>query len=367
MERPNSGPALRSSMKLYATIAIHVRGEEVMRNPRFLEKVKQAFGGRPDLRSGRMRAWIEAAAVVDGVRDAMRRIGASNAVSLVVDDTVLFHDPHAKPDDLGDLFLAFHDNASVFGSGFDELRLAFEHREGDLHVVAEVQARSEHARGEPAVRVVVSGRIDAFTPRPSEDAEAFRRRAEPIASDRKALEMYRLQFTTFVERLREALASALPTARVEIEVAEPRVVRPGPEARKPPDPRAREYDPYDAYYPNPMGMMANMFLWSALFSMAMPMHLPVVDAANRFQGHTDDPGIENGATSGDATSGADEASSGEEASSSDEASSGSWWEGDQGASADTASADTGGGWWDSVFGGDGDGGDFGGGDFGGDE
>jgi hypothetical protein len=337
-------------MKLYAAIAIHVRGEEVMRDPRFLDRLKRAFGGKPDLRSGRVRASIEATAIVEAVRDAMRRIGANNAVSLVIDGTVLFNDPHARPDDLGDLFLAFHDNAAVFGTGFDELRLAFEHREGDLHIVAEVQARSEHVRGEAAVRVVVSGRIDALTPRPGEEAEAFRQRAAPIAADRKALEMYRLQFNTFVERLREALAAALPAARVEIEVAEPRIVRPGPAPRQPPAPDSPQYDPYDAYYPSPLGMVANLFMWSALFSMAMPPHVAVVDAANHVQGFADDPGIENGPTIADDTAGPL-----------------SWWDDEQAAAgvADTSpGADSGGGWWDSLFGDDGGGDLGGGGDFG---
>jgi hypothetical protein len=355
-------------MKLYATIAIHVRGEEVMRDLRFLDRVKRAFGSKPDLRSGRVRASIEATAIVEAVREAMQRIGADNAVSLVIDGTVLFNDPHARPDDLGDLFLAFHDNAAVFGAGFEELRLAFEHREGDLHVVAEVQARSEHVREEAAVRVVVSGRIDALTPRPGEDADAFRKRAEPIAADRNALELYRLQFNAFVERLRDALAAALPAARVEIEVAEPRIVRPGPQPQQPPAPESRQYDPYEAYYPSPLGMVANMFMWSALFSMAMPPHVAVVDAANHVQGFADDPGIVNGPTIADDTAGPL-----------------SWWGDEQttsGGADSSAGADDGGSWWDNVFGdggggdgrggGDGDGGggggfgdsNFGGGDFG---
>ena len=58
-------------MKLYGVIALHVHGDEVMRAPRFIDKLKRAFGGTPDLRSGRMRAALEATAVVDGVRDAM--------------------------------------------------------------------------------------------------------------------------------------------------------------------------------------------------------------------------------------------------------------------------------------------------------
>ena len=276
-------------MKLYASIAVQVRGEEIMRTPRLRDKLKSAFGGRPDLRTGRLRASLEAAAIVDAVRDAMRRLDVTNAVALVIDNTVLFNDPQAKPDDLSDLLQAFDDNAVVFGEGFDELRLVVEHRETDLHLVAEVQARTEHAHDEAAVRVIVSGRIAALTPRPSEDAESYRKRAAPIAGDASALAMYNLQFDAFVARLRDALTAAMPASRVAIEVAESRIVRPGTEQPAPTSPRARDYDPYDAYYPNPLGMMANAIMWSALFSMAMPPHVTVVDGANHVEGYADDP------------------------------------------------------------------------------
>ncbi len=101
-----------------------------------------------------MRAAIEATALVEASRDALRRFGANNAVSLVIDDTVLFNDRDNKPDDLGDLFLAFHDNSSVFGTGFDELRVAVEHREAGPHIVLEVQARTVHAATAPAIRII---------------------------------------------------------------------------------------------------------------------------------------------------------------------------------------------------------------------
>lgn len=344
-------------MKLYGTIAVHVQAADILRAPRFLDRVRAAFGGKPDLRTGKMRAAIEATAIVEATRDALRRVGATNAISLVVDDTVLFHDRDSTPDDLGDLFLAFDDNSSVFGQGFAELRLAVEHREAGLHIVLEVQGRTEHAPGAPAVRIVISGRVEALTPRPGEDAEAYRMRAEPVATDPRALEMFRVQFDSFVARVRDAIAAAMPTARVEIELAEARIVRPDAKAAEQPQPpRARDYDPYVAYYPSPMGAMADAFLWSAMFSMMMPPHFAVVDHANHVQGYVDDPGIQDGRTLAD--------SSGE---------GGSWWDDTTPAVTDDAgsggsSSDAGSGnWWDDLGGGDLGGGDFGGGDLGGDD
>jgi hypothetical protein len=349
-------------MKLYGAIAIHVHAEDILRTPRFFEKIKQAFGGKPDLRTGRQRAALEATAIVEAARDALRRLGATNAISLVIDDTVLFQDRDGEPDDLGDLFLAFHDNSSVFGEGFDELRLAVEHREAGLHVVMELQARSVHPRGVPAMRLVISGRVEALTPRRGEDADAYRQRVEPLANDVKALEMYRVQFTAFVDRVRDALATTMPTARVEVETAEPRIVRPDPDAaRRDPQqesPDSRGYDPYLYYYPSPMFFVTDMLMWSALFSMAMPPHFTVVDSHNHVQGFADDPGIQSGPTASDAPAGGDD----------------NYWSGDDQAGGDAggdvggdAGGDAGGGsWWDGdAGGGDAGGGDFGGGDFGG--
>ncbi|MGE0549248.1 MAG: hypothetical protein AB7O24_15435 [Kofleriaceae bacterium] len=339
-------------MKLYATIAVYVHAEDILRAPGFLDKIKRAFGGKPDLRTGRVRSALEATAVVEAARDALRRIGVTNGVSLVIDGTVLFHDREGNPDDLGDLFIAFHDNESVFGQGFKELRLAVEHQEAGIRTIVEIQARSEHPREAAAARVIVSGRVEALSPRPGETAEQYRARAEPVATDGKALEVYKLQFTSQVDRIREALASAMPTARVEIEVAEPRVVRPGTEPARQPQPEERGYDPFDYYYPSPLGMVANAFMWSAVFSMAMPPHVVVVDGANHVQGHADDPGIADGPTSSDTSS----AANGD-----------SWWDANASeAPADTANvsepASDGGSWWDGFDGG-GDGGGFDGGGF----
>jgi hypothetical protein len=343
-------------MKLYGAIAIHVHAVDILRTPGVWDKIKRAFGGKPDLRTGKQRASIEATAIVESARDALRKLGATNAISLVIDNTVLFHDRDGNPDDLGDLFLAFHDNSSVFGEGFDELRLAVEHREAGLHVVMELQARSVHPASVPALRLVISGRIEALTPRAGEDADAYRKRVEPLATDTKALELYRTQFTAFVERVRDTLAAVMPTGRVEIETAEPRIVRPDPNAKdvQPAPPDSRNYDPYLYYYPSPMFIMADMMMWSMMFSMMMPPHFTVVDHHNHVQGFADDPGIQDGPTSSAADDGGD------------------YWSGTDETGGDASGGDVdaggdGGGWWGDSggdAGGDFGGGDFGGGDFG---
>jgi hypothetical protein len=267
-------------MKLYGTITVDVTGEEILERPGLMARLRQAFGGNPDLRSGRIRTSLEATAVVDAIRDALIELDATNAVSLVIDDLVVFHDRDRRADDLGDLFLAFHDHSAVIGGGFGLLRLAVEHVEAGLHIVLEVQARTEHPKQEPAVRVVISGRVQAFEPRQGEDADSYRVRVEPLARDQSIVELAQLSFDSFVIRARDAIARAMPEARVNVIASEVRVVVPEQrDARraKEPGPTDPNYDPHHAYYPSPMlGMMSMAMLGSFM----MATGITVVDSSN---------------------------------------------------------------------------------------
>lgn len=278
-------------MKLSGTIAVRVAGEVILRQPRFWDKVKRVFGGEPDLRTGAMRAALEAGAVVDAVRGALTALGATNAVSLVIDDLVLFQDRDGRPDDLGDLFLAFHEQSAAIDGAFELLRLAVEHVEAGLHLVLEIQARGEHPVDEPAVRVVIGGRIQAFEPRRDETADAYRARVEPLTRDSAGLEVARLQFDSFVARVKDAIAAAMPEARAEVVRAEVQVRRPSDKPTVSAPPTAPTYDPYWAYYPSPLWMVADVMMWSAIWSMAMPPHVTVVNYSGDTIGPIDGPGM----------------------------------------------------------------------------
>ncbi|HEU0032605.1 MAG TPA: hypothetical protein VFQ53_18360 [Kofleriaceae bacterium] len=266
-------------MKLYGVIHVQVEGDAILREPGVLARISRALGREPDLRTGRTRASIEAAAIVDGVRAALSELGARNALSLVIDDVVVFQDRDRRDDDLGDLFLAFHEHAAVL-DGFRTLRLAVEHAEAGNHLVVEVQARTEHPDTEPAVRVIVSGRIEAFEPRRGESAEAYRARVTPLLGDRRIVDLAQAAFDSFVMRCRDAIARAMPETRPAIAASEVRVEKPEAHAdrRRGPRPDDPNYDPHEAHYGNPMLGMMSMAMWSSLLLMA-PGIVPV-DAGN---------------------------------------------------------------------------------------
>jgi hypothetical protein len=275
-------------MKLHGTIGIKVDGEPVLRTPGFWDKAKAIFGGTPDLRTGRIRAALEAATLVEASRQALARLGVTNAISLVIDKHVIFEDRDGRPDDLGDLMFAFRDNAVVFGANFELLRLVVEHEEAGLHTVIEVMARSEHPANETAARVVMGGRVSEFEPRAGESAEAYRQRIEPLMRTPAVFEAHRVQFESFVGRVADTLRGVLPDAEVEINEANANVEKPTEAPRPAISPTDRRYDPYDVYYPSPFPGLFTAMMWGSILSWGMMPHYTVINHVGDPVGAIDD-------------------------------------------------------------------------------
>lgn len=247
----------------------------VRRDPTMWERLKGGLGAKVNLETGEVENELEATAVVDSTRRSLAKLGVTNALSLVIDDTTIFSDTQGRPDDLGDLILALSEHASVFGRGFKELRFAAEHEEAGVHMVIETRARTKHLRDEPAAIVSVGGRIRALEPSPGETADAYQARVEPLVKQAGMLEASRLAFESFVQRLQAALAAALPEAQVVLAKTESRLVKPRSQdmarpEQGPAQPMAPGYDPFVTYYPSPMGMMLDMMMFSTMMHMMMP-------------------------------------------------------------------------------------------------
>ncbi|MDI1442619.1 hypothetical protein [Polyangium sp. 6x1] len=263
-------------MRLVGQIHVTLRGEVIHREPSFWEKIKQRLGGPPDLATDRVRVAFEASALVDAIKRALVSLGFDNAVSLVVDDTVVFQDTDGKAGDLPDLMIAMSEHTSLFGSGFRELRLALEHEEAGLHLLVETRAFTEHHAGEPSAYVSIGGRLVELEPRRGESAEEYRNRVTPLVADSTRLDGARLQFESFVARLEDALRATMPEALISQKRAEALVVRPSraPAAEEAKlEPSNPAYDPYARYYPSPMGMMLDVMLISSFMHM---MHAPMI-------------------------------------------------------------------------------------------
>jgi hypothetical protein len=280
---------MRLVAQLYVTVPSHV----VRRDPSLLEKIKRSFGGKIDLDTDEVENRLEATAIVDAVRRALGRLGVGNALSLVIDDTVIFQDTDGKADDLPDLVLAMADHASVFGRGFKELRFAAEHEEAGLHLVIETRARTRHRRDDPAAVVSLGGRVRALEPRSGESAEAYRARVEPLTKDAALFETAKLSFESFASRLRDALRAVMPEATIDEREPEARLVKapdraPATTERPAQQPLQPGYDPFVHYYPSPMGVMLDAMLFASFMHMMMPPPIMVVSPLGMPIGHVSD-------------------------------------------------------------------------------
>jgi hypothetical protein len=297
-------------VKFKSTFALHAQGETIRREPGFWDKFKKVFGATPNLDTDRVQTLLTTAHLLSGVKKALERVGITNAVALVIDGQVLFEDRTGKADDVGDLFLAFYENEAMYGRDFKALSLTVEHREGGLHVVIEVTAKGEHQRDESTALVTLSGRITEFEPRQGEDAEAFRKRVEPHLASPAFTESHRMQYESFVERVREGLMGALADVKLSPVESQTRVQKPEKAGRTParrgePQPGEPGYDPYDRYYPSPMHDLATMMFWTSMMSWAWHPTYVVVNGAGTPVGTTDEAmadggeGLDEGGDEGD--------------------------------------------------------------------
>lgn len=354
-------------MRLVGQIHVTVRGDIVLRDPSWWEKVKRGLGSRVNLETDEVKNGIEATTIVDAVRRALGRLGVGNALSLVIDDTVIFQDTEGKPDDLPDLVLALSEHASVFGRGFRELRFAAEHEEAGLRLVIEARARTRHRKDEPAAIVSVGGRLAELEPVRGESAETYRSRVEPLIKDPSRFESARHAFESFVQRLQGALGAMLPDADVVEKKAETRLVRAPQGAVAAPEraedrPLAPAYDPYLRYYPSPMGMVLDAMIFSSVMHMMMPPPMMIVSPLGAPLGSVAEVQAQPELASDEQVAHADASLSNDDRTgledtsdqSSDDA--GDTGSGDGGAWWDDSGGDSGGGGWDDGGGGWDDGG-----------
>jgi hypothetical protein len=364
-------------MRLVGQIYVTVPSQRVQRDPSFLEKVKRSLGGRVNLETDEVQNQLEATSVVDGVRRALARLGVGNALSLVIDETVIFQDSDGKADDLPDLVLALSEHASVFGRGFRELKLAAEHEEAGLHLVIETRARTRHRKQDPAAVISVGGRIRRLEPEKGESAEAYRARVEPLTRDAALFETARLAFETFVTRLRDAISAAMPDAKVEERKAEARVVKAAPDGRATPaerlprEPTHPAYDPFIAYYPSPMATVLDAMLFASFMNMLMPPPILLVSPfgtplgqMSDVQAHPELADVSDFDRAGDDDPHQGAAQGGADDQGNDDAHALASHQADVGTDQDSGGDGSGGDWSDGGWdGGDGGGWDGGGGDF----
>ncbi len=271
-------------MRLTAQARIYLPGEELFRKPSFWDNFKGAFGADVDLRTGELQITSDVLATTEQVQQGLQLAKVTNAVSLVVDNDVIYQDLEDRADDAQLLVQAMRRSAGRFNAGFKTLRAVFEHSEAGLHMLIEVTVFAKAKKGTPAAMIAVGARIDALRPKDNEDIEAAKDRIGKALGDAQLVPTYRTMLSNFMMRLQSGMQRVFIRGEVEVDNAEVQVVRPsgqdvrdlGAERNE----RAAQlraapsyqthygmyYDPWSTYYRDPMDTFVNLMVLDALIS-----------------------------------------------------------------------------------------------------
>ena len=277
-------------MRLTAQIRLFVQGEDVFRKPSFWDNVKGMFGSDVDLRTGESKIAQNALGLTETIQQALKIAGITNAVTLVVDDAVIYQDIEDRPDDADLLVQAMRLHSDRF-QNFNVLRAVFEFEGQGLHSLIEVNVRAKAQRNEPHAIVAIGSRIEELRPKDGEDLEVAKDRIGKSLGNAQLVPMYRNVLNALAGKLHSGLQRVFPTARIESDPADVQVVRPsGGDVRDmgqsgdDRDAHLRSqpsygrygsgsgwsygayYDPWNTYYRDPMDTFVSLMVIDALIS-----------------------------------------------------------------------------------------------------
>ena len=214
-------------MRLTAQARIYLPGEEVFREPGFFDKVRHFLGSDVDLRTGELALTREALLLTEQIRAALGKAGIHNAVTLVVDDDVVFSDTEGIPNDPYLLVRAMRDAAARFQRGFDKLRAVFEHGEAGIETLLEVTVERVHRKEDPSATFAFGSRIKQLRPQPGESIEFARERIGKLLGDQNVVLTAQTALSDLVARVERGCLEAFPRGIVEADPAEVSLRKPG--------------------------------------------------------------------------------------------------------------------------------------------
>jgi hypothetical protein len=207
-------------------LRVWLPGQPVLREPTFWESIASAFGSQATLQTAEVQTFRNALSLCEGLGQCLSAAGITNAISLTLDDRVLFHDGQRYPNDLPSLVHAARLHAPQAAAGFKLLRAVFEHEESDVHVIVEGTFRSRFPPHEPAAILAFGARLAQVRALPGEEPHETRARVEAFLNDANKLKTVRAHFDWIVNRVRDGVVHGFPEARVDAPESVAQVVRP---------------------------------------------------------------------------------------------------------------------------------------------
>ncbi len=261
-------------------LSIDLPSQETNRTSSLFEWVGSLFGSKPDLRSGQEQLTVSGNSLLEGLYGALRDNGVEDAIALLVDKKVIYHDKEGHRRDLRLMAVAAQESG-VMDKNFKEMHLVMSTEHVGLNVLVDVKIRSLNTLGEPEVQILLSGRPEVLTAGKDENPASYAERVRAFAADPHQLEALRLTLDSFAARLADAARRHLPVVHVDHRPAHIQLLRPdkasltamngtqagegGASLRDVPARAGRAGgDVYGTYYYDPYWDLTNYLMWSTL-------------------------------------------------------------------------------------------------------
>ena len=171
---------------LRAKITVDLPSAETSRSKGPIEWVRALFGAKIDLRSGKEALTIGAFALVEGVVAAFADAGVHDAMSFLVDQKVIYMDPHDVPDDLP-LIARAAELTGVLNKPFREMHLVLGHKTEWLHTLIDCTITNQVMLGAAELTMVLSSRMRKLQIVAGESAQQYADRVRALQHNKIAI------------------------------------------------------------------------------------------------------------------------------------------------------------------------------------
>lgn len=163
-------------------LKIDLPSVETQRPMTLWESLRHLFGATIERKSGQEVLTVGAMGMLEGLYFALRDSGIEDAVSLLIDRRVIYHDREGHTRDLN-LLLQAAEESGHLNKNFREMHLVMATAHAGMQVVIDMKVRSQNPVGVPELEIHLSGRPLDLRAATGEDAATYAERLRAFTAD----------------------------------------------------------------------------------------------------------------------------------------------------------------------------------------
>ncbi len=273
-------------------LKIDLPSVETLRPMTLWESVRHLFGTTIERKSGQEMLTVGAMGMLEGLYFALRDSGIEDAVSLLIDRRVIYHDREGHTRDLN-LLLQAAEESGRLNKNFQEMHLVMACSHAGLQVILDMKVRALNPVGVPELEIHLSGRPVDLRAAAGEDAATYAERLRSFTADPANFRALCVALDELGSRLSQHIRRRLPALNVQQSPAWTQLLQPDRASLHsigkapwngsagwrdiPTSQRGSGGDRYGVYVYDPGWDFTNFLMWNAVMSHHHHPNVVVVD------------------------------------------------------------------------------------------